>query len=196
MNTPKTTVMLLITLISLSLAILTGMSTGADGSGVFTSSPVDSEPLILSENQNNKVLRLWSPPSLTTSVLYDEWEIYLFGEVNETYKVKINGFEAFNGSLDREFVNLSYDASALDRAVVLIEIGNRSYSWSDVFINHQSIGYEGPGVSEKILKYSVSDLNWARLKSAFGVVVASVLTIPFVWKGVRLWRNRQGVVQW
>lgn len=154
-------------------------------------------PVILSENPTNGILRLWAPSSTSTVVLYDEWEIIVFGKVNDTCKVKINDFEAFNGSLIHEVVNISFDASAMSKATVQIEIGNRTYRWRDIAINHQGINYGGPGSGgSSNLKFSESDISLARLKSAFGVVVASLFTIPFVWKGVRIWRNRQGVVQW
>ncbi len=154
-------------------------------------------PVILSENPTNGILRLWSPSSTSTVVLYDDWEILVFGEVNETCRIKINDYEAFNGSLSHEVVNISFDASAISKATVLIEIGNRTYRWRDIVINHQGIDYGGPGSgSGSNLKFSESDISIARLKSAFGVVLASLFTIPFVWKGVRIWRNRQGVVQW
>jgi len=154
-------------------------------------------PVILSENPTNSILRLWAPPSTSTVVLYDQWEILIFGEINDTCKVKINDYEAFNSSITREVVNISFDASAISKATVLIEIGNRSYRWVNVVVNHQGIDYGGPGSEGgSNLKFSESDISLARLKSAFGVVVASLFTIPFVWKGVRIWRNRQGVVQW
>ncbi len=180
-------------LLILITSIYAFLSSGVVGLGGSTSVPEDS-PIILSENNANHILRLWAPPSTSTVVLYDQWDIRMFGNVNDTYKVKINDAEMFNGSLTQEHLNLSFDASRLGNAHVTVMIGNRSYRWVNIAINHQEIGYNGPGGSGgSNLKFTSADISRAQLKASVGVAIATILSIPVVWHGVRLWRSKQGV---
>lgn len=110
--------------------------------------------------------------------------------------MKINAVERFNGTLVSSVVNLSFDATRLNTAQVEIQIGNRSYHWSNIIINHQSIGLDGLDLFDEEKAYTKTELNRASILSALGVVIASILTIPVIWKGVKIWRNKQGVTQW
>lgn len=190
-----TAMCLLILIISISKGVtpfpgeVEGVTPLDQGSGTLS-------PLILSENANNKVLRLYTIPSPGITVLYDQWEILLFGNVNDTYKVKINGVERFNGSMVREVVNLTFDASALNSAGVVIKIGNISWKWDAILINHQEIGIDGIEALQERVKYTESDISKARLKGAGAVLLTTIVTIPFVWIGVRQWRKHQGVREW
>jgi len=190
-------VILLLIAVSLGAFILY-LSSGAVGLGEAPLSPDDNlDPLILSENPTNKVLRLWTPPSLGTSVLYDEWNFILFGENGTNYQIKINGIQAFNGSIGiNGYLNLSYDASRLTRAHVEVIMNNVSYRWADIIVNHQSIDYGGGGGGGSGGSFTETDINSAKIRTAIGLVLSSIVTIPFVWKGVKIWRNKQGVVQW
>ena len=98
--------------------------------------------------------------------------------------------------MDRDTVNLSFDAGALNRATVIIKIGNSTYRWDQIIINHQSIGLDGIDMFDEKKSYTASDLQSARIRSGIGVVIASILTIPVIWKGVKIWRNKQGVTTW
>ena len=175
------------------LVLIISWSIGANGQGVEPKTSMDT-PIILSENPNNSILRLWTSPGSGTVVLYDHWNLILFGDVNESYQVKINNAETFNGSLVREVQNFTFDASGLSTASVSIEIGNRSYQYQNIQINHQGIDYGGPGSGGgSNLKYSGADLSKAQLKTASGVIISSLISIPIVWNGVKLYRARQGV---
>ena len=196
MKTPRIKSMVLIC--CMFAIIILFSSSGAVGSG-GPSSPEETpfKPLILSESPNKSILKLWGDPGNDTIILYDSWEILVFGSINDSCKIKINDFEAFNGSLEGNVLNLSFDASTISTASVRVDINGSVYLWKNIIINHQGIDYTGAGGgSRSNLKFTESDLNNARLKSAGGVVVATLVTIPIVWKGVRLWRNKQGVVQW
>jgi hypothetical protein len=153
-------------------------------------------PFILTENEANKVLRLWAPPDDSVSVVYDQWNIYIVGSPNETYTVEINKVERFNGTLTGEYINYTFDASRINNAHVVMKIGNRSYSWANMVINHQAVGFDDSFLHGEEEQYTSSDLNRARFKGAVAVVISSVITIPIVWWGVRTWRNKQGVTQW
>lgn len=150
-------------------------------------------PVILSENAYNKVLRLSSPPSPSVSILYDQWEIILFGEVNSTYTVKINAVERFNGTFDHEYQNLSFDASPLYSARVVVRIGNKTYQWTQIIVQHDEIYFEGPNLQDGAKKFTTADITKARLRTGFGVILTSLITIPFIWRAVKSWRKRQGV---
>lgn len=181
---------IVITLILTLIVIL--WSIGANGQGAEIEEPVDTQPLILSKNPNNDILRLWASPGSGTVVLYDHWNLYLFGSVNESYKVQINGAERFNGTLAQEFDNFTFDASSLSNVIVSIEIGNRSYTFSNIVVNHQGINYGGPGSSSgSNFKFSQADLDSSRLKTAFIVMVYSVISIFIAFWGVKLYRKKQ-----
>jgi len=117
------------------------------------------------------------------------------GSVNDTWTISINEQVIGNGTLTRQYHNVSFSASHIDRATVTVEVGNRTWTWANVVINHRSIGYDGPGDNGENKKFSMKDLQWAQFKTALGVVIASLISIPLVWKGVSMWRSRQGVRQ-
>lgn len=189
---PFPTAVIIVLLMTISLSL--GLSPNGEGAETDPRDPYT--PLILSEHQDNKVLRLYSPPSPSITILYDRWTFIIFGNVNDTYRLKINGAEAFNGTMDREYLNLSYNAMSLDRARVEMKIGNRTYLWSNIIVNHREMSLDGVLPEDADKKYSRSDLLREKLKTGFGVILSTIITIPFIWMGVRAWRNRQGVVQW
>ncbi len=198
---PTERVLGIVLLLLMALSMVTFiiyLSSGAVGLGEAPKSPDDNmEPILLSENPTNKVLRLWTPPTLGTSVLYDEWDFILFGENGTSYQIKINGIQAFNGSIGiKGYLNLSYDASRLTRASIVVILDNTTYRWSDVIVNHQSIDYGGGSGGGGGGSFTDADINSAKITTAIGIVISSIISIPFVWKWVKIWRNRQGVVQW
>ena len=156
---------------------------------------VPHSPFILSENRDNKILRLWSTPGTDVSVVYDQWEIYLFGRINETYRVLINSREIFNGTMESNFTALQFNAKDYFNVKVRVDIGNRSYHWGNLIINHQEIAWGGAGGGGTGGKYTDDDISWARFVSGLGVLIASIVCMPLVWLGVKWYRNRQGVMR-
>jgi hypothetical protein len=189
----------IVTLVLLAVVLISFPSKGASfpGEGVDASLVGYTQPtFILTENANNKVLRLWSIPSQDISVLYDQWNIIIQGNLNDTYKVKINAIERYNGTMEHRSINLTFDASRINTARVTVQINNRTYLFDKIIVNHQFIGVEGVDMFGEEKSFTKSDINRASLRSAFGVVLACIVTIPIIWKGVKLWRNKQGVNQW
>ncbi len=181
-------VWIIVVMVLIIVVFVSSSGVGLEG-GLSTS---EDTPLILSENNANHILRLWAPPSSSTVVLYDQWDVWIFGSVNDTYEVKINDVETFNGSLTQEHINLSYDASRLSYAHVSISIGNKTYQWVNIAINHQEIGYNGPGSGgASLFKFTQSDINRSNLKTAFIVTVYAVISIFVAFWGVKLYRKRQ-----
>lgn len=152
-------------------------------------------PLILSENLDNKVLRFWASPNETINVLYDQWTFYLFGNYSDQYLIKVNGIEIANGSLKGEYANVSWDASLIGQADVLITIGNRSYRFPTIVINHQAFDYNEWLNSEPAGSYTQYDIDMAKLKTGVGVTICAVISIWITKKVVEYKRNKQGVVQ-
>ena len=152
-------------------------------------------PHILTQNRANKVLNLWAEPGSEVVVVYDQWQILIYGNDSDPYSVEINGRERINSTLEGQYTNLSWDASRISQAVVKVKVANRSYTFGNLIINHQAVGFDDEFMNPEKEQFTVSDLNKARLKAAAGVVIASLISIPVVWKGVRAWRDRQGVRQ-
>lgn len=152
-------------------------------------------PMILSRGPD-AILSFYAVPSHTPQVLYDQWDIILFGTPGEPFLLKINNVTTSTGNLSRYYVNVSYDASRIDRATVYAHVGNISYSWAILIVKHKQIGYTPSELSISGNKYGISDLRLAQLKGAAGVLIMSLLMIPAVWWAVKEWRHRQGVRQW
>ena len=168
-----------------------------DGTGGFSSQVTsDDTPLLLSQNVNNRMLRLWAPPSSTVVILYDQWNFYLFGSPNQTWKVVVNEVLVLNGTLSGSWMNTTWSAGSVDRARVNVTVGGKTWTWWNVIINHQEIGYSGPGAQVPVNPYDEHDLNWAKLKTAIGVILTAFLVMPIVWFGVKTYRDRQGVRRW
>jgi len=193
-KSPKPVMQIMIIALFTTVLILCSIE-GSGSRALPDPSLVPGDPIILSENPDNKVLRLWVPPGDEISVLYDQWQIIISGNISEYYKIVIGGVVVFNGSMEETIQNFSYNANNLNLVSVSIDIGNRSYEFPNLIVNHQSIGYDGPGFEGEKSKYTQTDINVASLRSAFGVVVTSLISIPVVWFLVKTWKRKQGVSQ-
>lgn len=183
--------LMLFCIISLSSGIVSGRTAGGE------SAPEGTPPIIISHLEGNDIVKFWAGPDQIVSVLYDRWEIFLFSQdADKNYSVVIGGTTVYNGTMEAGYLNITHNARNIDITVVKISIGNRTYIFRNVRVNHEDIGYNSLEEQGAGNIYSISDMNMARFRTAIGVIISSVLTIPIVWKGVKTWRNKQGVVQW
>ena len=159
--------------------------------------PVDTlPPVILTENNDNKILKLWSSPTPDASAVYDQWEIFIFSTINASYTVIINDGIIFQGTALDNVTVLYLDATAYFNIRVNITIDNRSYHWGNLLINHQEISWGGSPGGSTGGQYTEDDIKWTRFVSGLGVLLSSIAMMPLVWLGVKWYRNRQGVVRW
>lgn len=188
---PLYAIVLAILTISLSSGHLSGNQTGGEDP------PDDIPPVILTHLEGNDIVKFWAEPDQIVSVLYDQWNIILFSQhANNSFSVVVGGRTVFNGSMEAGYLNLTYNARKIDLTTVKISIGNQTYKFNNDRVNHEDIGYDPYGRDGPGKKFSEIEMNRARLVTAVGVIIASLITIPVVWMGVKAWRNKQGVVQW
>lgn len=151
-------------------------------------------PFILSSFQGgDQTLRLWSSPGSSPSILFDNWTFYLFGSPGDPVKIKINGFERFNGSMEEQVLNWSVLLPGLNQARVKVEIGNRSYKWDFLIIQHQALNWDQGQGARRSGSYGDRDLVKATWKGALGVLF---MIIPSMWishSALKYYKNKQGV---
>jgi hypothetical protein len=191
-------VLFLITIIFISFPVAGGPG-GDPGEeeGAFTvsnpGSPAHPDPVILSKHDQQMGIKLWTGPTDINSIVFDNWVIGLYGDVGDFYNMKINGIETFIGSLNKSYVQLSYDASALTIARITIQIGNRSYLFNNTIVQHNALTWEEEDINKKPGGYSKVDIDQATLKGAFGVLLMSFASIWFSHALMKSYHSKRGV---
>jgi hypothetical protein len=181
----------------LLLLFIVSMSSGAwgEGEGGPQSDPLDTpqDPFIITSLSGAKPY-YWADPGHGYTVIYEDWQVYLFGEPGDNYTVKINGIEAFNGTLGGSWANLSFDASELTTATVKVTIGdNRTWTIPGLTIAHTEYTGGGGGGGGKVGEYFQADLDKQQRNGAIGATLLSIVVFIGAWFVVAWEHNRKGV---
>lgn len=155
--------------------------------------PMDSrDPFIISDLGAPGVIQYWASPGPDVTVVYDEWEIFLFGDIGNHFSVSINGVPFENGNLTRPYLNLSFDASGIQSGNVFVRIGNETWTFSNLIIKHEE-WYGEEGASGSVSgKYFNSDLNKAQRNGAIGATIITGATALGVFYAMAWNHNRKG----
>lgn len=201
MSTPPYLIVLAL-ILSLSTAYMAlpgGVMAEAVDPPLSTSTPLNNTPhlapVILSRGPD-LILAFYARPGHSVTVVYDQWDVVIYGDPGDKYTVIINNITVDKGNLTRSYQNVTYNAGSIDRAWVRVHVGNRSYYWPLLIVKHREIGYTPAELAPPGGIYGLSDIRIAQLKGAAGVLIMSLALIPAVWWSVKEWRLRQGVRQW
>ena len=160
--------------------------------------PIDTppmSPILLTENADNKVLRFWAPPGDPVNIVYDIWTFFIFGNVSDTVIIKISGNLIYNGSLENNILNVSYDASLLNSCDIFIRIGNNTFSWTLVIVNHNAFDYQDWMVEDPKGSFTIAQMNTAKFRASLGATICAIISIWITKKFVQYKKNKEGVTQ-
>lgn len=182
----------------LVLTISCLMSMGAqgktgDGGPSRASMDPPKAPFILSNLPGAKP-HFWADPDHSFTVVYDRWQIFLFGKPNDNFTVRINGVEAFNGTLTGSWMNLSFNAQDLASATVKIAVGNSTWTISGLAISHSPYNGGGEiGGGSSTGKYFEQDLKNEQRNGAIGATILAIIGWVAMWFVVQWEHNRRGI---
>jgi len=167
----------------------------SDGGQPAPIDPIHPAPVILSERDGSN-LNLWTTPGDIPAIVYDQWNIFLYGDPCDPYTILINHQEIFSGNLTRSYVNLTYDATGIDRARFTVMISNRTYDIFPLIVIHHDVGYTG--IDEEDGSgggYGNWDLRVAQFKASLGATILAVVSVYITRRILEYNRTRQGVTQ-
>lgn len=178
-----------ISLISLSMGV-----SGEQHTNGGQPAPMDPrDPFIISDLGAPGVIQYWASPGPDVTVVYDEWEIFLFGDIGDQYMVNINGVPFEKGNLTRSYLNLTFDASGIQTGNVHVRIGNNTWTFSNLIIKHEEwYGADGDPAGSTSAKYFTSDLNKAQRNGAIGATIITGATALGVFYAMAWNHNRKG----
>lgn len=175
-------------------------SSGAQGTGEGgpTEGPLDTlpeesqAPFILTSLPGVKPM-YWADTETPYTVIYDQWEIFLFGMEGQAFQILVNGILTHNDTLAGSWKNISFDASRIDNANINIRIGNESYTFQGLAIAHTEWVGGGGGPAAPQGQYFDTDLKKSQRNGAIGATALAIVGWIGMWFVVVWEHNRKGV---